>query len=220
MSDSIHLDVKNKMNKIIKFLKQNNFKIKNISLPLTKKCIGTYYILTTAEASSNLSRYDGVKFGYSHSESTDVWDALEKTRQHGFGPEVKRRILLGTYALSSGYYDAYYLKAQQVRSLIRQDFVKVFKDVDIIIAPSTPTVAFPLGDKISDPVQMYLNDIFTITANIAGIPAISIPAGLIKDMPIGVQLMGPHHSEKTLLKTAHAYEQAANHGFLKPSIQE
>ena len=119
--------------------------------------------------------------------------------------------MLGTYALSSGYYDAYYLKAQQVRTLIRQDFVKVFKDVDIIIAPSTPTVAFPLGDKISDPVQMYLNDIFTIPANIAGIPAISIPAGLIKDMPIGVQLMGPHHSEKTLLKAAHAYELSLIH---------
>ena len=131
-----------------------------------------------------------------------------------------KRQLLGTYALSSGYYDAYYLKAQQVRSLIRQDFVKVFNDVDIVIAPSTPTVAFPLGDKISDPVQMYLNDIFTIPANIAGIPAISIPAGLIKNMPIGMQLMGPHHSEKTLLRVAYAYEQASNHGFLKPSIQE
>ncbi|MFL2751561.1 MAG: amidase family protein, partial [Dehalococcoidia bacterium] len=218
--DGMDSDVANTVRSSIKTMEDMGAVISEVSLPHTSHALAVYYIIAPAEASSNLSRYDGVKFGYSHSESTDVWDALEKTRQHGFGPEVKRRILLGTYALSSGYYDAYYLKAQQVRSLIRQDFVKVFKDVDIIIAPSTPTVAFPLGDKISDPVQMYLNDIFTIPANIAGIPAISIPAGLIKDMPIGVQLMGPHHSEKTLLKTAHAYEQAANHGFLKPSIQE
>ena len=202
----------------IKILGELGADISEVSLPHTSHALAVYYIIAPAEASSNLSRYDGVKFGYSHSESTDIWDALEKTRQHGFGPEVKRRILLGTYALSSGYYDAYYLKAQKVRSLIRQDFVNVFKDVDILIAPSTPTVAFPLGEKTSDPVQMYLNDIFTIPANIAGIPAISIPAGLIKNMPIGVQLMGPHHSEKMLLKTAHAYETAANHGFLKPSI--
>ena len=218
--DGMESDVANTIRTSIKTMEELGAEISEVSLPHTSHALAVYYIIAPAEASSNLSRYDGVKFGYSDLDSTDVWDALEKTRQHGFGPEVKRRILLGTYALSSGYYDAYYLKAQQVRSLIRQDFVKVFNDVDIVIAPSTPTVAFPLGDKISDPVQMYLNDIFTIPANIAGIPAISIPAGLIKNMPIGMQLMGPHHSEKTLLRVAYAYEQASNHGFLKPSIQE
>lgn len=218
--DGMESDVANTIRTSIKTMEELGAEISEVSLPHTSHALAVYYIIAPAEASSNLSRYDGVKFGYSDLDSTDVWAALEKTRQHGFGPEVKRRILLGTYALSSGYYDAYYLKAQQVRSLIRQDFVKVFNDVDIVIAPSTPTVAFPLGDKISDPVQMYLNDIFTIPANIAGIPAISIPAGLIKNMPIGMQLMGPHHSEKTLLRVAYAYEQASNHGFLKPSIQE
>lgn len=216
--DEMDSDVASTVRSSIKILEELGADISEVSLPHTSHALAVYYIIAPAEASSNLSRYDGVKFGYSHSESTDIWDALEKTRQHGFGPEVKRRILLGTYALSSGYYDAYYLKAQKVRSLIRQDFVNVFKDVDILIAPSTPTVAFPLGEKTSDPVQMYLNDIFTIPANIAGIPAISIPAGLIKNMPIGVQLMGSHHSEQLLLKTAYAYEAAANHGFLKPSI--
>ena len=216
--DELDSEVARTVRSSIKILEELGAEISEVSLPHTSHALAVYYIIAPAEASSNLSRYDGVKFGYSHSDSTDIWDALEKTRQYGFGAEVKRRILLGTYALSSGYYDAYYLKAQKVRSLIRQDFVNVFKDVDILIAPSTPTVAFPLGEKISDPVQMYLNDIFTIPANIAGIPAISIPAGLIKNMPIGVQLMGSHHSEKMLLKTAHAYETAANHGFLKPSI--
>ncbi len=218
--DGMDADVASTVRSAIKTMEDMGAEISEVSLPHTSHALAVYYIIAPAEASSNLSRYDGVKFGYSDANSTDVWDALEKTRQHGFGPEVKRRILLGTYALSSGYYDAYYLKAQQVRSLIRQDFVNAFAKVDILIAPSTPTVAFPLGDKLSDPVQMYLNDIFTIPANIAGIPAISIPAGLIKNMPIGIQIMGPHHSEKTVLKAAHAYEQATNHGFLKPSIQE
>ena len=216
--DELDSEVARTVRSSIKILEELGAEISEVSLPHTSHALAVYYIIAPAEASSNLSRYDGVKFGYSHSDSTDIWDALEKTRQYGFGAEVKRRILLGTYALSSGYYDAYYLKAQKVRSLIRQDFINVFKDVDILIAPSTPTVAFPLGEKISDPVQMYLNDIFTIPANIAGIPAISIPAGLIKNMPIGVQFMGSHHSETMLLKAAYAYEKSANHGFLKPSI--
>jgi aspartyl-tRNA(Asn)/glutamyl-tRNA(Gln) amidotransferase subunit A len=216
--DELDSEVARTVRSSIKILEELGAEISEVSLPHTSHALAVYYIIAPAEASSNLSRYDGVKFGYSHSDSTDIWDALEKTRQYGFGAEVKRRILLGTYALSSGYYDAYYLKAQKVRSLIRQDFINVFKDVDILIAPSTPTVAFPLGEKISDPVQMYLNDIFTIPANIAGIPAISIPAGLIKNMPIGVQFMGSHHSEKMLLQAAYAYEKSADHGFLKPDI--
>ena len=216
--DELDSEVARTVRSSIKILGELGAEISEVSLPHTSHALAVYYIIAPAEASSNLSRYDGVKFGYSHSDSTDIWDALEKTRQYGFGAEVKRRILLGTYALSSGYYDAYYLKAQKVRSLIRQDFVNVFKDVDILIAPSTQTVAFPLGEKISDPVQMYLNDIFTIPANIAGIPAISIPAGLIKNMPIGVQFMGSHHSEKMLLQAAYAYEKSAGHGFLKPEI--
>ena len=186
------------------------------SLPHTMHALAVYYIIAPSEASSNLARYDGVKYGYSADGET-MWDSLEKTRQEGFGPEVKRRIMLGTYALSAGYYDAYYLKAQKVRTIIRNEFAAAFEQFDLLATPTSPSVAFKLGEKTADPVQMYLNDIFTMPANIAGIPAISVPAGLVNGLPAGLQLMAPHLGEEKLLRAAHAYEQAADHR-MAPSL--
>ena len=186
------------------------------SLPHTRHALAVYYIIAPSEASSNLARYDGVKYGYS-AEAETVWEALEKTRGEGFGPEVKRRIMLGTYALSAGYYDAYYLKAQKVRTIIREEFATAFDEFDLLATPTSPSVAFKIGEKMDDPVQMYASDVFTMPANIAGIPAISVPAGLVNGLPVGLQLMAPHLGEENLLKTAHAYEKAANHK-LSPQI--
>ena len=179
-----------------------------VSLPTTSYALACYYIIAPSECSANLARYDGVKYGYSFQDTEDMWEAMARTRQHGFGPEVKRRIMLGAYALSSGYYDAYYLKAQQVRTLIREDFARVFQDVDALVTPTSPVVAFPQGEKINDPVQMYLIDVCTLPVNIAGLPAISVPAGFSQDLPVGMQLIGPHLSEPTLLNAAHAYQQS------------
>jgi aspartyl-tRNA(Asn)/glutamyl-tRNA(Gln) amidotransferase subunit A len=186
------------------------------SLPHTVHALAVYYIIAPSEASSNLARYDGVKYGHS-AEAETMWGALAKTRQEGFGPEVKRRIMLGTYALSAGYYDAYYLKAQKVRTIIRSEFAEAFSEFDLLATPTSPTVAFELGAKTADPVQMYLNDIFTMPANIAGIPAISVPAGKVDGLPVGLQLMAPHLGEETLLRAAHAYERAADHD-MRPSL--
>ncbi len=151
--------------------------IQPVSLPTTKYALACYYIIAPSECSANLARYDGVKYGYSYQDSDDMWQDMEKTRQHGFGQEVRRRIMLGTYALSTGYYDAYYLKAQQVRTLIQEDFARVFREVDALVAPVSPTVAFPLGEKTSDPVQMYLSDVCTLPPTIAGLPCMSLPCG-------------------------------------------
>ena len=182
---------------------------REVSLPHTRYALAVYYIIAPSEASANLARYDGVKYGYSAQEADDMWDAMEKTRQHGFGAEVKRRIMLGTYALSAGYYDAYYLKAQKVRTLIRRDFEAAFEKYDVLVAPTSPTVPFKLGDKMSDPVQMYLSDICTIPVNIAGIPSISVPAGFSFGLPIGMQIMGRPFGEESIFRAAYAYEQAA-----------
>ncbi|HUQ32275.1 MAG TPA: Asp-tRNA(Asn)/Glu-tRNA(Gln) amidotransferase subunit GatA [Pyrinomonadaceae bacterium] len=183
--------------------------IVEIELPHAKYCIAVYYIIATAEASSNLARYDGVRYGFRAEEAPELREMYRKTRDQGFGPEVKRRIMLGTYVLSSGYYDAYYRKAQQVRSLIKRDFQEAFKECDAILTPTTPTPAFLLGEKTDDPLSMYLNDIYTCTANLAGIPGISIPCGLSgTGLPIGFQLMGPYWSEGALLRLANAYEGA------------
>lgn len=179
-----------------------------VSLPHTKYALATYYITAPAEASANLSRYDGVKYGV-RVEGDDLIDTYMKTRGQGFGPEVKRRIMLGTYALSSGYYDAYYVKAQKVRTLIKQDFDTAFEKVDAIVAPTSPTVAFELDSRMDDPYAMYLADVFTIPANMAGIPGISVPCGLSDGMPVGLQLLGKAFDETTLLGIAHAYEQNA-----------
>lgn len=177
-----------------------------ISLPHTDFGIPVYYLIATAEASSNLSRYDGVRYGV-RVPADSMWETYFETRAAGFGAEVKRRIMLGTYALSAGYYDAYYLKAQKVRTLIQRDFAAAFEKVDIIFAPTTPDTAFKLGQKIDDPLQMYLTDIFTVMANLAGIPGISIPAGFADGLPIGLQILGPALGESAILQAAHAYEQ-------------
>jgi len=202
MSDSIHPNIKDKMNKIIKFLKQNNFKIKNVSLPLTKECIGAYYVLTTAEASSNLSRYDGVVYG-NRVNSDEIVEMYKKTRTNSFGDEVKRRIILGTFILSSGYYDSYYNQALKVRRLIRNDFINAFKKVDILLTPTSPSLPFKIGEKIKDPVDMYLSDIFTVPMSLAGIPAMNIPFGMSdQNLPIGLQLTANHFEENKIFGLA------------------
>jgi aspartyl-tRNA(Asn)/glutamyl-tRNA(Gln) amidotransferase subunit A len=197
-----------------------------VSLPHTKYALAAYYILAPSEASSNLARYDGVKYGFSERNASSVIEATEKTRQFGFGPEVKRRIMLGTYALSAGYYDAYYLKAQKVRTLIKQEFDHAFEKYDALVTPTSPTVAFKIGEKIDDPMQMYLSDVCTLPINIAGVPAISIPAGFAEDaslrsrqaLPIGMQIIGKHFNEETILRIAYAYEQATDWHKRKPDI--
>ncbi len=184
-------------------------KVESISLPHTDYAIACYYIIATAEASSNLARYDGVRYGFRSPVYADLRDMYRKTRDQGFGAEVKRRIMLGTHALSSGYYDAYYLKAQKVRALITRDFVEAFDEVDIILTPTAPSPAFKLGELVDDPLQMYLADIYTVTADLAGVPGISIPCGKTKGsppLPIGMQLLGKHFDEERLLQVAHAFE--------------
>jgi aspartyl-tRNA(Asn)/glutamyl-tRNA(Gln) amidotransferase subunit A len=181
-----------------------------VTLPHTDYCVAVYYIVATAEASSNLARYDGVKYGYRAENARDLLEMYKKTRSEGFGAEVKRRIMLGTYALSSGYYDAYYKKASQVRARVKEDFDNAFKQCDVILTPTSPTPAFKLGEKTDDPLQMYLSDIYTISANLAGIPGISVPCGFsAQGLPIGVQLLAGHFAEGKLLQVAHAYEQRA-----------
>jgi aspartyl-tRNA(Asn)/glutamyl-tRNA(Gln) amidotransferase subunit A len=191
--------------------------VSECSLPHTEYAIPAYYLIATAEASSNLARYDGVRYGY-RAEMDDVLGMFKKTRAEGFGQEVKRRIMLGTYALSSGYYDAYYLKAQKVRTLIKQDFDKAFEKFDVLLSPAAPTPAFKFGEKSSDPLAMYLSDITTVPINLAGIPAISIPAGFVNGMPIGMQLMGKAFSEGTLYRVAYTFEQNTHYHTLKPSL--
>jgi aspartyl-tRNA(Asn)/glutamyl-tRNA(Gln) amidotransferase subunit A len=184
--------------------------IKSISLPHTHLAVPCYYIIAPAEASTNLARFDGVRYGYRCENPKDLDDLYTRTRAEGFGEEVKRRILIGTYALSSGFYDAYYRKAQQIRRLIKQDFDEAFKSVDIIAGPTTPNPAFALGEKVSDPVTMYLEDIYTIAVNLAGLPAISLPAGFTKGKPVGLQLIGRDFDETTLLAAAHQYQQRSD----------
>jgi len=183
--------------------------IVDIDLPHAKYAIAVYYIIATAEASSNLARFDGVRYGFRAEDSPALRDMYRRTRDEGFGPEVKRRVMLGTYVLSAGYYDAYYLKAQKVRALLRQDFANAFAQCDAVLTPTAPTPAFLSGEKVDDPLAMYLNDIYTVTANLAGIPGISVPCGLSKDgLPIGLQLLGPNWSEARLFNLAHAYQKA------------
>jgi aspartyl-tRNA(Asn)/glutamyl-tRNA(Gln) amidotransferase subunit A len=183
--------------------------VKEISLPMTRYAVATYYLIATAEASSNLARYDGVRYGFRAAKEKDLLQMYMKTRQEGFGAEVKRRIMLGTYALSAGYYEAYYGKAQAVRTLIKRDFAEAFKEVDVIVTPTMPTPPFKLGEKINDPLQMYLSDIFTISVNLAGLPAIVVPCGISSGkLPIGLQIIGRPFEEEKIIRAAHAYEQA------------
>jgi aspartyl-tRNA(Asn)/glutamyl-tRNA(Gln) amidotransferase subunit A len=202
----------------IAFYKAQGCQVREVSLPHTRYCLDTYYIIATAEASSNLARYDGVRYGHRSKNAKDIVDLYFQSRAEGFGAEVKRRIILGTYVLSSGYYDAYYLRAQKVRTLIRQDFLNAYKEVDALITPTSPIPAFKIGEK-SDPLAMYLCDIYTIGVNLAGLPAISVPCGFTRsNLPIGVQLIGQPFQEANLLAIAHAYESA--HGWAKsvPSL--
>ena len=192
------------------WLKSQGAELKEISLPHTKYALPTYYIIAPAEASSNLARYDGVRFGL-RVPGNSLDDMYELTRAAGFGKEVKRRIMIGTYVLSAGYYDAYYLQAQRIRALILKDFTEAFKDVDVILTPSTPSAAFGFNENEGDPVQMYLQDVFTVTVNLAGLPGISVPAGLdAKGLPLGLQLIGRAFDEETLLRTAQVLERSAN----------
>ncbi|PKN59826.1 MAG: Asp-tRNA(Asn)/Glu-tRNA(Gln) amidotransferase subunit GatA, partial [Deltaproteobacteria bacterium HGW-Deltaproteobacteria-11] len=190
-----------------------------ISLPHTVYCLAVYYIVAPAEASSNLARYDGVKYGFRAPESRDLLDMYKKSRSAGFGAEVKRRIMLGTYVLSSGYYDAYYKKASQVRALIKRDFDEAFQRCDVILTPTTPTPAFRIGEKTDDPLQMYLSDILTISTNLAGIPGISVPCGFTQGgLPIGLQLLAGHFEEAKLFQIAAAYEKHANLEKRRPTL--
>jgi aspartyl-tRNA(Asn)/glutamyl-tRNA(Gln) amidotransferase subunit A len=202
-------DVEKAVREAVKTLEGLGATVREVALPHTAYAVATYYILATSEASSNLARYDGVKYGVRAEGAKDLLDMYMKSRSQGFGPEVKRRIMLGTYALSAGYYDAYYKKGQQARTLIKRDFDDAFKSVDIIATPTAPTAAFKIGEKSADPLQMYLSDIFTISVNLAGIPGISIPCGFTKNsLPIGLQLLGRHFDEESILHASFAYEQA------------
>ena len=190
----------------------------DVSLPRSGSALAVYYVLAPSECSANLARYDGVKYGYSDASASSMWAALAATREDGFGAEVKRRIMMGTYALSAGYYDAYYKKAQQVRTLIRREFETAFQRFDVLATPTSPTTAFKIGEKLDDPLVMHANDVCTVPANIAGIPGLSMPCGFIEGLPVGLQLLGPHLGEPALLRAAYAYEQATDWHDRQPQL--
>ena len=207
--EGLDQDVGNAVKAVADVYRELGAEIVDIDLPHAKYAIAVYYIIATAEASSNLARFDGVRYGFRAEDTPELRQMYRRTREEGFGAEVKRRIMLGTYVLSAGYYDAYYLKAQKVRTMIKHDFLKAFASCDAIITPTAPSTAFALGEKVDDPLAMYLNDIYTVTANLAGVPGISVPCGLSAErLPIGFQLLGPYWSEPTLFNLAHAYAQA------------
>ena len=191
-----------------------------VSLPNIQLSVPTYYVVATAECSSNLSRFDGVKYGYRANNINNLEELYIKSRSEGFGDEVKRRILIGTYVLSAGFYDAYYKKAQQSRRMIKNDFMEAFKDVDIIMSPSSPSSAFKIGSKTEDPIEMYLEDLFTISANLAGVPAMSIPHGFAYGLPIGLQLMGNYLEESKILNFAHQYQKNSDWHIKSPNLEE
>jgi len=199
-------------------LRELGAELGEVSLPHTDYGLPAYYLIAPAECSANLARYDGVKYGYSAPDAESMWDGYFKTRERGFGPEVTRRIMLGTYALSSGYYDAYYLKAQKVRTLIKRDFDEAFEKFDLLVAPTSPDVAFKVGERTDDPLAMYASDVCTIPVNLAGIPGISLPCGFAHDLPVGVQLIGKPLGEEMLLRGAYAYEQATDWLRRKPNL--
>ncbi|WP_188207203.1 Asp-tRNA(Asn)/Glu-tRNA(Gln) amidotransferase subunit GatA [Alkalibacillus aidingensis] len=204
----------------LKVLEDKGAICEEVSLPHSKYAVATYYMIASSEASANLARFDGVRYGKRSEEANDMMEMFKLSRSEGFGEEVKRRIMLGTFALSSGYYDAYYKKAQQVRTLIKQDFEQIFEEYDVVIGPTAPTTAFKVGEQIDDPLTMYANDIITIPVNLAGVPGISVPCGFHpdNDMPIGLQIIGKHFDESTVYRVAHAYEQATDHHKQKPQL--
>ena len=211
-TDALGAEMREKVEAAIAVLRAQGAEIVEVSLPHTDYAVAVYYIICTAEASANLARFDGVRYGHRAPTTANIEEMYRRTKTEGFGPEVQRRILLGTYVLSSGYYDAYYLKAQKVRSLIRKDFLDAFEKCDVIVGPTSPTPAFKIGEKTTDPLEMYLSDIYTISINLAGIPALSMPCGLTgAGLPAGLQIMGKPFDEETVLRVAHGYEQ--NRGF-------
>lgn len=213
---ALHPDVREAVEQALRVLQDAGAEIVDITLPHSRYAVSTYYLVAPAEASSNLARYDGVRYGRRAAGET-LLEMYERTRSEGFGLEVKRRIMIGTYVLSSGYYDAYYKRAQQMRTLIRQDYDAAFRDCDVVVTPTTPTPAFRFGEK-SDPLQMYLNDLYTIPANLAGLPGISVPCGMVDGLPVGVQFVGRAFAEATLLRVAHAYEQLRGFDMPAPEV--
>ncbi len=218
-ADGLDADVARVVESAIEEFRKLGAKIVDISLPNTSLSIPVYYVVAPAECSSNLSRFDGVRFGYRCDNPVDLEDLYKRSRGEGFGDEVLRRIMIGTYALSAGYYDAYYLKAQQLRRLIKQDYVQAFERVDLILCPTTPEVAFKQGDKTDDPVSMYLQDIYTIALNLAGLPGISVPAGFSQGLPVGIQLIGNYFEESHLLNVAHRFQQATDWHLQSPEVK-
>ncbi len=217
--DGLDPDVYNAVQDAVRKLEELGIECIEVSLPHTEYAVAAYYVIAPSEASSNLARYDGVKYGFRDMPQNDLINMYRTTRSKGFGPEVQRRIIIGTYALSAGYYDAYYGKASQVRTLITDDFRKAFEKCDVILSPVSPTTAFKIGEKVDDPLTMYMLDVFTLSANLAGIPGISVPCGFSKDnLPIGLQIMGKHFNEQVILKTAYNFEQATRFHEKKPGL--
>ena len=217
-TDGLDRNIEAAIQDAVKELEKLGAEISEVSLPNTKHAVPAYYVIAPAECSANLSRYDGVRFGHRCEDPVDISDLIKRSRSEGFGEEVKSRIMVGTFALSAGYYDAYYRKAQQIRRLIKNDFLKVFNEVDLILGPTTPSPAFKIGEKSNDPVSMYLEDIYTISVNLAGLPAISLPAGMAQELPIGMQLIGSYHSEARLLNAAHQYQQQTDWHLKSPEL--
>lgn len=218
LGEGVQEEVRQSVLASLKVLEKLGATWEEVSLPHSKYALATYYLLSSSEASANLSRFDGVRYGYRTENAENLIDMYKKTRAEGFGDEVKRRIMLGTFALSSGYYDAYYKKAQKVRTLIKQDFENVFEKYDVIVGPTTPTPAFKLGEKTADPLTMYANDILTIPVNLAGVPGISVPCGFANGLPLGLQIIGKHYDEATVYRVAHAFEQATDFHKQKPEL--
>ncbi|OAO81799.1 Aspartyl-tRNA(Asn) amidotransferase subunit A Glutamyl-tRNA(Gln) amidotransferase subunit A [Anoxybacillus flavithermus] len=218
LGEGVSDEVRQSVLQALKVLESLGATWEEVSLPHSKYALATYYLLASSEASANLARFDGVRYGYRTDNAKSLMEMYKQTRSEGFGNEVKRRIMLGTFALSSGYYDAYYKKAQKVRTLIKQDFENVFEKYDVIIGPTTPTPAFKIGEKTSDPLTMYANDILTIPVNLAGVPGISIPCGFVDGLPVGLQIIGKHFDESTIYRVAHAFEQATDYHKQKPTL--
>ena len=218
LGEGVGEEARNSVLEALKVLEKLGAEWEEVSLPHSKYALATYYLLSSSEASANLARFDGVRYGYRSPNAETLIDLYKNSRAEGFGDEVKRRIMLGTFALSSGYYDAYYKKAQQVRTLIKKDFEDVFEKYDVIVGPTTPTPAFKIGENISDPLTMYANDILTIPVNLAGVPGISVPCGFANGLPLGLQIIGKHFDESTVYRVAHAYEQATDYHKQKPAL--
>ncbi|WP_075979879.1 Asp-tRNA(Asn)/Glu-tRNA(Gln) amidotransferase subunit GatA [Bacillus massilinigeriensis] len=218
LGEGVAEEVRQSVHTALNVLEKLGATYEEVSLPHSKYALATYYLLSSSEASANLSRFDGVRYGYRSPNSNSLMDLYKNSRAEGFGDEVKRRIMLGTFALSSGYYDAYYKKAQKVRTLIKKDFEDVFAQYDVIVGPTTPTPAFKIGENIDDPLTMYANDILTIPVNLAGVPGISIPCGYSNGLPLGLQIIGKHFDESTVYRVAHAFEQATDFHNQKPEL--